>query len=134
MTPAKPLSDAELKRALGGSYSLWCGLVALVSRTFPDVREEWKCAKVVTGRVCLLRQKERTLLYLVPVESGFEVCVVLGERAVSIVLSKGLGADVRQVVQSARKYVEGRSVRFKVVSEKHLLDIKRLVEAKLEGK
>ena len=134
MTSPKPPSIAALKSTLGDSCSLWIRLVERVTGAFPNIREEWKAAKVVMGQVCLLKQKEKTLVYLIPIESGFEVSVVLGEQAAAAALAEELRDDVRQVILSARKYAEGRSIRFQVTSEGHLPDIQKLIEAKIAKK
>lgn len=131
--PAKPTAT-ELTAALGKTRPAWDDLVARLSDDFPGLREEWKPVKIPFGRVCLLKDKDRTLLYLLPGVDSFEVSIVLGERAVALALAGDLSKPTRKIVEEALVYVEGRSVRLPVSSAKQIDDIRKLVASKVAPK
>jgi hypothetical protein len=124
----------ELKAALGASFVIWQQLAAELTTVFPGLRQEWKSSKLPFGAVCLLKQKDRTLLYLLPGQSTFEVSIVLGERAVAIALASDLPKEIKRMISEARPYTEGRGIRFVVQSPGQLADIQKLVVIKTTPK
>jgi hypothetical protein len=133
--PASPVADGALAAALGPTLAVWRALVAVVTEAFPAVSEEWKPSKVAFGRICLLKQGLRTLVYLIPGRGGFEVSVVLGERAAALALaSEALPAEIKRRVAGARSYAEGRGVRFPVTRDDEVPAVVTLVTLKLAPK
>jgi Protein of unknown function (DUF3788) len=131
--PRSP-SDGELKAALGPSYGVWCELIAEMGREFPPLDEVWRPSKIEFGRVCLLRQGTRTLLYLIPAASGFDVSAVLGERAVALAMASDLPAAVKTMLSGARRYAEGRGIRLKMTSLDQVPVIRKLAVIKTTPK
>jgi hypothetical protein len=132
--PAKPASPAALAAALGDSAPLWRQLVAGLSSDFPGLRQEWKPSKLEFGSLCLLKLKDRTLLYLIPRNGDFEVSVVLGERAVALALAGDLPAGTKRQLSEARQYAEGRGIRFPVTSSGDVATAHHLVAFKVAPK
>jgi hypothetical protein len=62
----KSPKDAELKAALGAADALWSVIVHVVEDTASPLDAEWRPSKTEFGRMCLLKHKKRTLLYLTP--------------------------------------------------------------------
>ena len=133
-TSALPASVAKLDIALGASFVLWRQLIAELTRVFPGLHQEWKSSKLPFGGICLLKQKERTLIYLLPGESSFEISIVLGERAVAIALASDLPKELKRMISEARRYAEGRGIRFVVRSHEQVEDIQKLVIIKTTPK
>lgn len=127
-TPAP--APAALAAALGDAGPAWHGLVAALAADFPGLKAEWKPTKLEFGKVCLLRQKDRTLLYLIPRRGDFEVSVVIGERAVALALAGDLPAAIKQLITGARRYAEGRGIRFPVTNPGQTAAIRQLVACK----
>ena len=132
--PAKSPSPATLATALGNSAPLWRQLVAELTLDFPGLRQEWKSSKLEFGSLCLLKLKDRTLLYLIPRSGDFEVSVVLGERAVALALAGDLRADTKRQLSEARPYAEGRGIRFPVTKAVDVATARRLVAFKVAPK
>jgi hypothetical protein len=133
-TPPSIPPTTELAEALGDAHAVWKGLIAQLAQDFSGLREEWKPSKRPFGKVCLLKQKDRTLLYLLPDRSIFEVSIVLGERAVAIALAGDLPKEIKTMIAGARQYAEGRGIRFPVGSAMQIADIRKLVAIKTTPK
>lgn len=99
-----------------------------------SVEPEWKPSKSTFGRMCLLKHKKRTLLYLTPDKDEVTVAIVLGQRAYELAMTSGLPARIKQLFSEARPYVEGRGIRFPVSKERDIATIKQLVALKLAPK
>lgn len=127
---AKPPSDAELKAVLGKAGAVWSGIVRTVEEKFVPLDKEWKPSKSAFGRLCLLRHKKRTLLYLIPDKGQVVVAVVLGERAFELAMAASLPAAIKKMLSEARPYAEGRGIRFPVNSLGDIPVIAKLVEIK----
>lgn len=97
---------------------------------FSPLNAEWRPSKAAFGRICLLQQKKRTLLYLTP-ESGYiRIAIVLGERAYAIAMASTLPVAIKKMFSEARPYAEGRGIRFPVGKSSDLPVIRKLVEIK----
>ncbi|MFT3830199.1 MAG: DUF3788 family protein [Opitutaceae bacterium] len=130
-TTAPAPSAASLATALGPTASAWRRLVEDLEVDFPGLQQEWKPTKLAFGRVCLLRHKTRTLVYLIPREGDFEASVVLGGRAVILALAGDLPASTKRLIEEAKPYVEGRGIRFPVTSVAQVDIVRRLVAFKV---
>jgi hypothetical protein len=131
---AKPPADAELKVVLGKAGAVWSGIVRAVEEKFSPLDQEWKPSKLAFGRLCLLRHKKRTLLYLIPDKGQILVAVVLGERAFELAMAASLPAAIKKMLSEARPYAEGRGIRFPVNSLSEVPVIAKLVEIKTTPK
>jgi len=129
--PGGPPTAAELRASLGPALGAWRALVAGMAREFPPLEEAWAPSKAAFGRVCRLRQKTRTLLYLIPGSSGFEVSAVLGDRAVALALAGDLPAEMKDLLRAARRYPEGWAIRLAVTGADTVPAILRLAAFKV---
>jgi hypothetical protein len=131
-------SKAPSKRAiaseLGSAQKLWDGIVATLSETYGSVDQEWKPSKAPFGWICLLKHKNKTLVYLTPEKPGIRVAIVLGERAVALALASRLPGGIKSLIKAARPYAEGRGIRFPVVSAEDVPTVIDLVAIKTSPK
>lgn len=123
---ASPPGEGDLSAALGPAHAPWTEL----ERRFPDLRGEWGYTGASTGWGYRLKDGDRVIVYMTPQRGAFLASFALGERAVELA-RPGLPAAVLDVVESARKYVEGRAVRLPVTSVEDLPAVVTLVGAKL---
>jgi hypothetical protein len=130
----KPPADAELKAVLGKADAVWSGIVRAIEEKFAPLDKEWKPSKLAFGRLCLLRYKKRTLLYLIPDKGQLLVAVVLGERAYELAMAASLPAAIKKMLSEAKPYAEGRGIRFPVNSLSDVPVIAKLVEIKTTPK
>lgn len=130
-----PTSDAgQWKSTLGRAYPLWAGVVRVVEELASPLDIEWKPSKSAFGRLCLLRYKKRTLVYLLPEEASVTVAIVLGERAYGLAMASTLSAAIKTALSEARPYAEGRGIRVPVRASRDLATIRKLVTIKLAPK
>ena len=78
-----------------------------------------------------MKQKKRTVLYMTPCERYFLASFALGEKAVQAAHQSDLPDSVLNIIDSARKYAEGRGVRLEVRSKKDLENVKELAAIKM---
>ena len=127
-------SASELAARLGKAIDRWNKIVDSVSVNFAPVDQVWKSSKNDFGRMCLLKQKNRTLLYMTPEDGVVQAAIVLGERAVAIALAGGLEEKFKNLICEARPYVEGRGIRFDVKSAGDVSSIIELIRIKTAPK
>lgn len=130
----KSPSDEELKACLGSAFALWLGIVKAVGGLASPLALEWKPSKAEFGRICLIRHKQRTLLYLTPDRARVWIAIVLGERACGIAMASSLPAAIKKMFADAKPYAEGRGIRFQVSSLGDIPLIAKLVEIKITPK
>ncbi len=132
MSPAiaKTPSDTELAACLGAALPTWQAIVRSVGEQVGPIEAEWRPSKLDFGRVCLLKQKKRTLLYLTPEPGAVRVAVVLGERALALALAGGLPEGITTMFREARRYAEGTGIRFLVPGDADVATVRELVAIK----
>jgi hypothetical protein len=130
----KAPSDAELKKALGKAAGHWQAIVAALGKDFSPLELEWRPSKLEFGRMCLVRHKERTLVYLIPMAGQLLIGVVLGQRAYELAMASALPLAIKKMLSDARPYAEGRGIRFTVKSAKDVANVALLVKLKTAPK
>ncbi len=130
----KAPSMAELHRALGRSVSAWPGIISGLEEHYSPLELEWRASQLEFGRMCLVRYKDRTLLYLTPMAGQLLVGIVLGERAYELAMASKLRAAIKKMLSDAKPYVEGRGIRFVVKSASDVAQVLLLVECKMAPK
>ena len=127
-----PGSDM-IEAALVDTYSLWAGLTGHVKEAYPSVTEDWKHYGKASGWVLKLLSKKRNLLFLIPLNGCFRVCLVLGEKAVVCAENSGLPNEITEAIRSATPYAEGRSVYIDIKCTEQLDVVKSLLKIKFEN-
>jgi hypothetical protein len=123
-----PLED-EIAERLGRARAAWRALLA----SLPGLEREWKTYSRSGGPTLRLKDGGRAVLYLQPEDGRFQAVVVLGERAAAAALATRLPACLRAAIESARPYVEGRSVRVAVQRPADLRHVRTLLAFKQGG-
>ena len=124
-------SAREMASELGGAQEVWNAIVASLAERFAPVDQEWKPSKSAFGRMCLIRHRKRTLLYLTPEKEAVVVAVVLGERAAALALAGDFPEAIKILIREARPYAEGRGIRFPITSAADVPVVDRLVAIKV---
>lgn len=127
-------SKAELHAALGKSTSAWPAIISGLEERYGSLELEWRPSKLAFGRMCLVRYKDRTLLYLIPMAGQLLAGVVLGERAYNIAQASRLRPAIKKMLSDAKPYAEGRGIRFVVKSNADVEQVMLLVECKMTPK
>jgi hypothetical protein len=134
--PAKAQSPSELELTdfLGPAYGLWAEIIRTIGQGFPPLDTAWKPSKAEFGRLCLLQQRKRTLLYLTPERGSVRIAIVLGERAYRLAMASSLPAAIKKMFSEAKPYAEGRGIRFSVSTPAEIAVVQELVEIKTAPK
>jgi len=123
-------SKAELEGLLGSAIPLWDGILELARKSHAPLDPVWKPSKTAFGCMCLLQQKKRTLLYLIPEDGEIRIAIVLGERAFQLAMASSLPEVIKSLLLEAKPYVEGRGIRFPITSREELPMIAELLRIK----
>ena len=79
-------TEADLARALQGSFVLWNDLKKRIAARFAPLTYEWGFSSESTGWGLRLNHKKRIILYMTPCEGYFLASFALGEKAVQAAL------------------------------------------------
>jgi hypothetical protein len=123
--PAAP-SQAEVDAILGDGADL---LEIFLSRN-PELRPEWKYYGPKHGWSLKVFQKKRNMCFVGHEPGAIAISFILGERAYGRLLDWDLRPELREAVEAARKYPEGRGVRLIIRHESDLEDAQVLLNAK----
>ena len=128
---AAPPHPRAVTGALKLSKPLWDALRKHVQDCCKEPLEEWKYYSVKSGWTCVLKDRDRTLLYLSPQQGFFEALFVFGDKAVQTLETSKVAPEVLGGIRAARRYVEGRSYALPVRTAEDLETAKELLAAKL---
>lgn len=128
---ARQPEDADLARALKRSFASWNALKTAIASRFTPLSVEWHFAGEKYGWNMRLKHKKRTILYMSPREGHFLASFALGEKAVKTAHNSNLPTSVLQVLDSAKKYAEGRGVRLEVRNAKDVRQVETLAVIKM---
>jgi len=128
---AKPPKPAQVKQVLGASHELWQAIIDHLSEQYPPVDEKWGFSGKAWGWGLKVKQKKRAILYLTPQDAFFYVGFALGEKAVAAFLAAKPPKRLRELIEAAPRYAEGRGVRIEVRQRTDLKWIEKIAAAKM---
>lgn len=123
----KPTS-ARLAKALGARSKYFDELKRHIPGQFT---EEWKYYGKTLGWGLKVLLENRNLFFLGARKGYFSLGFILGDKAVAAAQKSTLSPDLKQQLLEAKKYAEGRGVRFDVKSRHALEQAKILIDIKL---
>ncbi|MHC4166372.1 MAG: DUF3788 domain-containing protein [Planctomycetota bacterium] len=129
---AKP-TPQKLARALGESNELWKQIKKHLKTEYGELTEDWKFYGAKSGWILKTLRKKRNLFFFIPLEGGFKVSFVFGDKAVAAAEKRDLPKDLVKTLKSARKYAEGRGLQIEVRGPADVDNIKKLVEIKVNN-
>ena len=130
---ARRPTNADLARALKGSFVLWNELKERIASKFVPLDFEWGFSSKSTGWGLRLKHRDRTVLYMTPCEGHFLASCALGEKAGRAAHEANLPTSVLKIIDSAKKYAEGRGVRLKVTTASDLRHVERIAMIKMSS-
>lgn len=125
--------EAALASGLGEAKEYLDRICKFIEEETGQLTPEWKHYGQKSGWVLKLLSKKRNLLFVGPDNGYFRLAFVFGERAVEAVLKSQLPETIKNELMNARKYAEGRGIRFEIRDESELENIKELIRIKLEN-
>lgn len=124
--------EAELANGIGNeSLARWKELENFVTLTSKDSSPEWSFSGDKYGWSFRIKDKKRAIIYLLPRDGFFKAAFVFGDRACEYIFQSNISSQIRQELQEARKYTEGRGIRISVIDDKVMDDIKELIKIKV---
>ncbi|HEY9167118.1 MAG TPA: DUF3788 family protein [Candidatus Kryptonia bacterium] len=133
--PDKAVIPDEMKllKILGDTGKFWREIRSYIEKDFGPVKSEWKFYSEKSGWTMKLLLKKRNLFFLSPVDGGFRMSFIFGDKAVSAIEESDIPKKIIDEVRNAKKYVEGRGIRMEVKSAKTVEIVKKLIKIKIEN-
>ena len=100
---SKQPEDNEVAEVLGRTKKLWDDLKNYIAGKYEPVTEEWKYYNKKSGWILTLRQKKRTILYLVPCKGHYIVGFVFSEKAAQAAHESSLPQSIISLIKDAYK-------------------------------
>ena len=126
-------TDKDVQEKLGSKYLLWKRICDLVLEKYPDGFSEWNFPGKKYGWSFRIKDRRRAIIYFLPRDQHFMVAFVFGDKAVKEVMDSKISNKIKEDLNNARKYAEGRGVSIEVNDELTISDIERLIEIKLNN-
>lgn len=120
--------ETSLAKELGPAKALWDELARHIAEEYGPVIEAWGFYKSWSLR---LKQKKRTILYLLPREGHFLCAFVFGRKATDAARQAKLPKAIKKAIDEAPVYAEGRGFRLEVKTDKDLETMKALAAIKM---
>lgn len=128
---SNPPRDKDLAATLGRAFAPWNTLRKAIAARFGPLSEEWGFASKNTGWGLRLKQPSRTVFYMTPCKGHFLASFALGEKAVKAAHESDLPASILDIIDGAKKYVEGRAVRIEVRTARDVRNVEKLAAIKM---
>ena len=132
MDKNKKPDEINLMESLGATYSFWQKIREQVLSLYPSGLEEWNHSGAKYGWSFRIKDKKRAIVYLLPRDGYFKVAFVFGQKATDLILQSQVSQDIKNELESARVYAEGRGIRINVKEESVLGDVFALIRIKLD--
>ena len=126
-----PPTDAAVAAALGPAKAVWDQFLADLAQEFDVTVHEWKCHSPKGGWALRVRRKARTIVWLSPCESGFNVAFIPGDKAMRAARQSKLPTRIVEALDAAPKYPEGTGARLHVKTSREIGALKKLAAIKL---
>lgn len=123
--------ETALHAALGKSAARWMKLTTRLARELGPLDAKWTYSGASYGWSLKLAQRKRAVVYLLPRTGGFLAAFALGEKACAAASAAELPGELRDLIDAAPRYVEGRAVRFPVRTERDVESVCTLAALKL---
>jgi len=104
----------NLAEVLGEKFIYLNELKNSLNQKYGSLSEEWKFYGQKSGWTMKLLLGKRNLFFLIPKENCFDISLVFGEKAFSIIEKIDLPKEIIEKLQNAEKYSEGRGLTVEV--------------------
>lgn len=123
--------DGDLFVELKETHDLWNTIRDHVHKLYPDAIDEWNYSGRKFGWSFRIKDKKRVIIYLLPREGYFKVAFVFGQKATDAVLNSEVADDIKEQLQAANVYAEGRGIRIDIRDPHILRDVREMIAIKL---
>lgn len=130
---AKQPDEEMLMNVLGKAYGIWGNIKQQVNDAYGPITEEWKYYSKNSGWTMKLMLKKRNLLFFTPYKQCFGISFVFGDKAVAKVNESNLPQSIKDELNNAEKYAEGRGLRLEIKTKKEAESILELINIKVNN-
>lgn len=123
--------EDNLPDTLGDSYELWKSVHDYVHVKYPKAMDEWKFPGIKYGWHFRVKDKKRVIVYLLPRDKYFKITMGFGQKATDLILNTDVSDVIKDLLLSAKVYVEGRFISLDIRDHISLTDIRKLIDIKL---
>jgi len=123
--------EASLAAEIGESKEVLDRICRFIIEETGQLTWEWKHYGQKSGWTLKLLSKKRNLLFVGPESGYFIIAFVFGDRAVEAVLKSKLPEAIKNELLTARKYAEGRGIRFEIKDDRDLDSVLQLIRIKI---
>lgn len=124
-------SEGDLKESISDTFELWNLIKDYVHFKYPNSIDEWNFPGAKYGWSYRMKDKKRAIIYFLPRENYFKVAFVYGHKAFEMVMNSNVNNKIKEELNAAKQYAEGRGIRIDVVNSNIVNDIKTLIDIKL---
>lgn len=125
--------EAALAAEIGETKEVLDRICRFIETETGQLAREWKHYGQKSGWTLKLLSKKRNLLFVGPEDGYFVIAFVFGDRAVEAVVKSQLPETIKNDLQNARKYAEGRGIRFEIRDGREFESVLQLIRIKLEN-
>lgn len=123
----------DLFEKLVDLYSIWVQLHDCTIEKYPNAICEWSYSGKKYGWSYKIKDKKRVIIYLLPRDKYFKVAFVFGQKAYDSIMNIDISIEIKNELEKAKKYAEGRGIRIDIKSAEIVSEIKKLVDIKLRN-
>ena len=123
--------SSDLINSLGDTYNLWQLLKEYVHLKYPTSLDEWNYSGEKYGWSFRIKDKKRAIIYLLPRNMYFKVAFVYGQKAMDLIMKSQISDAIKNELQTAKVYAEGRGIRIDINDEGIINEVKELIDIKL---
>lgn len=123
--------DTDCDKFYQETCLFWKEIRDYVFEKYPKAEEQWYYAGDKFGWAFRIKDKKRAIVYFLPVEPYFKLSFIFGERAFADILKSSVSLKIKEELENAKLYAEGRPLRVEINERGVLKDIKELIDIKL---
>jgi hypothetical protein len=127
-------SENELKELAPLSTKFLEEIRIYLNKSGLSFSEEWKYYTKNTGWTKKFLAGKRNLFFFTPLRTGANISFIFGDKAVNEVNQRNLPEKIKEELNSAKKYAEGKGIRIKGETMRDFKNVLKLLEIKIRIK
>jgi len=100
----KKPTEEDLRNALANNYNLWQDVYDLVYLKYPNAVSEWNFPGQKHRWNFRMKDRKRTIVYLLPGDKRFLVAFVFGQRAFERTMSSNISKQIKHDLEATKVY------------------------------